>query len=144
MGDIKWWHAWKDSPSPPLPCACQCWATGMTCCTGTWETQLTLLPWQPSQRITVLQHTTSPTTLTASAKWCSFRLCAVMVSCCGLYDQGYDQCYYLVQLQKGQQNTMLNAIYTNDIIPKILANHCCDPPVDHYRGICFVSRHMSN
>lgn len=32
------------------------------------KTQQTLLPWQPSQRITVLQHITPPTTLAASGK----------------------------------------------------------------------------
>ncbi len=56
-------HGWlkmvvcmEEQPPPPHKCTHQCAVTGMTRCTGTWETQLTLLPWQPSQRITVLQH----------------------------------------------------------------------------------------
>lgn len=38
------------------------------------RTQLTLLPWQPSQRITVLQHITPPTTLAASEMCFGFAL----------------------------------------------------------------------
>lgn len=69
-------HGWlkmvvcmEKQPLPPR--ALQRAATGMTRCTGTWETQLTLLPWQPSQRITVLQHIRPPTTLAASEICCS-------------------------------------------------------------------------
>lgn len=40
----------------------------MTHNNGTWDTMPTLLPWQPSQRITILQHTTPPTTLAAVDK----------------------------------------------------------------------------
>lgn len=43
----------------------------MTHNNGTWDTMPTLLPWQPSQRITILQHTTPPTTLAAVDKCCS-------------------------------------------------------------------------
>lgn len=53
--DLKWCHTWTDSPSPSPP---QRAATGTTHYTRTRETQLKLLPWQPSQRITVLQYTT--------------------------------------------------------------------------------------
>lgn len=67
----------------PLPLTRQRAATGMTRCTGTWETQLTLLPWQPSQRITVLQHITPPTTLAASEICCSSLLCMAVVRCFG-------------------------------------------------------------
>lgn len=41
---------------------------------GTWDTQPRLFPWQPSQRITILQHTTPPTTLAALHKRSSFSL----------------------------------------------------------------------
>lgn len=60
MGGLKWWHA---RPSPASP------ARPPTCSYGDdtlyWN-MLTLLPWQPSQRITVLQHITPPTTSAAS------------------------------------------------------------------------------
>lgn len=52
----------------------------MTHNNGTWDAMPTLLPWQPSQRITILQHATTPTTLAAvdkciSSSPSSSRLC---------------------------------------------------------------------
>lgn len=75
MGVLKWWYAWRSSPSLPLR---ECATTGMTRCTGTWETQRTLLPWLPSQRITVLQRITPPTALAAS-EICSSSFCCVLL-----------------------------------------------------------------
>lgn len=60
-------------------------ATRMKHCTRTWETQLTLLPWQPSQRITVLQHIIPPTTLAVSKICCSSLLCMAAMRCFGCF-----------------------------------------------------------
>lgn len=55
----------------------------MTHNNGTWDTMPTLLPWQPSQRITILQHTTPPTTLAAVDKCSSPSPAAPLCGGCG-------------------------------------------------------------
>ena len=68
MGDLTWVVC---TPLPRL-------ARAPTCSYGDdtlyWN-MLTLLPWQRSQRITVLQHITPPTTSAASEMCCSPPLC---------------------------------------------------------------------
>lgn len=67
--DLKWRHAPK-SRSPRAPVG-----SYMDEHARTRETQPTLLPWQPSQRITVLQHRMPPTTLAVTAALDAAPLC---------------------------------------------------------------------